>query len=239
MKQHSIHLIGLVLIAVLSSNGLHAEASPWDLNVKRTVAPGTNIDIIIEFTKDGVTISSSTRQLTNGTNAPLTRTVTATAPSGTNDREYSETRSLIVAAAESFLPSGQGVADYGDFLATHGFTGASALDSPLVLGSQSQSIFTSINNVNLFATVANQSNFPLGSTLTTNASGQVSALPGIQFFTDDSHTIPYANNQLLVVGIISESAVPEPSTYLLLLSGLVGLALRYVWRPRVRGPHNT
>jgi hypothetical protein len=224
MRTRFVSLLGLVTLGSIVGIGLDAEAGTWNISVKETIPAGQELNVRIDFTKDGTIIASKVKQVANGTNKPITTTVTATAPPGTNDRDYDSAVSPLGVTIASSLPSGQGINDYGDFLASHGFVGPVTLDSPLTLGAANTSIFADILNVQSFSAVANASNFPLGSTLATNSSGQVSGLPGIEFFTDSSFTTPYANGQMTVMGIISESAVPEPPSMILTAIGVLVLA---------------
>jgi hypothetical protein len=209
------------------------ESGRWDVDIEYEVSPHSTYNCVINFTKDGVIIGSKACQLVNDTDKPLKKRCKATAPKGTNDRDYDANCMPLEVKGNSWLPPFQ-IDDYGKFLSDNGFKySQSALASPMVLGDDNHngildagdvSIFASIHDVGVFATVANQANFPLGSTLNTGPNGQVSGLPGITFYLDESHTTPYASKQLIVQGISSEycTVIPTVSEWgLIILAALL------------------
>jgi len=218
-KMFMFKAIMIMTFLMLSEMTSPAWAGEWDVNQEENVPPHTTNNCKITFTKDGDIIGSHVCQLVNDTDKVLKRTCTAKAPKGTNDRNYEGEWTPLTLKAGSWLPPSQ-IDDYGDFLSVKGFNClTSALASPMVLGDDNHngildagdvSIFASIHDVGVFATVANQSNFPLGSTLQTDQNGQVSGLPGITFYLDESHTTRYANKQLIVQGINYEYSKTEP-----------------------------
>jgi hypothetical protein len=200
--------------------------SPYDFSTKQRIGPGQTLTGIVRFTKDGAFNGEKEFEFVNSTNMTVTKTFTATAPAGTNDRGYG----IIIGStrAANILPPRQ-IADYSNFLAANGFiVGSNTLDSPVAIGDLNRSgaldsgdvaTFALIENINSFVPYADESNFPLGSLFTTDSGGHVPELPGLTFYQDASLDTPYANSQLFITGIIAE-AVPEPGIYALMLTGL-------------------
>ena len=103
-----------------------------------------------------------------------------------------------------------------DYFAANGFNGTSDSDwfnMPIAVGnitgnglldSQDISIYGEVTNLALYQAVASTP-LSIGSQLMTDANGQSALLPGFTFFTDAALTIPYANKQILVIGIDSSA----------------------------------
>lgn len=165
-----------------------AQAGKFDLVIEQKIYAGQTFFATLQFTRDGVVIGSAVFEFINGTNQMVTERLIAKAPEGTNDRRYN---GQVNPTFENFLPTGQ-VDNYGIFLATNGFNSLdSALDSFAVVGdlnlngmvdNSDTSVFAIIDDLSAFIPVADESNFPLGSTLMTDTNGRILGLPGIGFF---------------------------------------------------------
>lgn len=227
MKMSKIR-ITLLCLAVLTLIQTTALAVDWNVKKTVTVPANSTVNAGVIFTKDGAVIpnSGAQREFINGTNAPLDFMFEVTAPEETNDRSYGTNNSNLALNTGQLLPDGL-VLNLGDFLFDNGFLSLdTALDSPsgiadvgVVAGETDAadlSLFGVIEDLALFAPFGADTNFPLGSTLLTDATGQL--VPGLRFFLDEQHTNPYTNSSILITGMNSEF-IPEPATLSLLAIG--------------------
>ncbi|MEH6470083.1 MAG: hypothetical protein V7752_02425 [Halopseudomonas sp.] len=121
--------------------------------------------------------------------------------------------------------------DLAEYYLARGFVGPDeSFDLPSVTGDQNGNgiadvtdtpIFSLIEDLDLFSTVADEALFEIDSLLATDTSGHIASLPGIAFYTDSAHTLPYANSQMLVVGVDKAYFIAAPATLSLLGLGLV------------------
>lgn len=136
--------------------------------------------------------------------------------------------------AKNEIPEGL-VPDLREFFLVQEFiTVNSSFDTLSAIGDQNRDgiadesdiiIYALIEDLNAYTNVANESLFSPNSLFTTDATGHVPILPGIAFFTDRDHRLPYTDNQLLVVSTDQVYLVSTPQTVSLFCLGLIGLGL--------------
>lgn len=213
-----------IVVAALSVGMVYCGSAEAKLKKRLdlNLLPGYRVTLSIEWTKDGVSIEADGTLIVNNTTEKLEIDETFEGPDDANDMAAT-VKIKREATADADKTSGVIFPDLVPnliaYLTAGGYGEFNPFDMPLVLGDVGTtpgafddldaSVYGYVSDLALFETVADRANFAMGSTLTADALGHVSGLPGMTFYSDETLTTPYTG-QLLVTGI-DGTYVPEPS----------------------------